>query len=85
MAERLNSTYIELEDLSAELEKAQMEIEFDPIRQNFVEERLNTIYSLEQKHKVSTIAELLQSTTIAKATQRDREYRRNAQRESKGS
>ena len=37
-----------------------MEIEFDPIRQNFVEERLNTIYSLEQKHKVSTIAELLQ-------------------------
>lgn len=60
LAERLNSTYIELEDLSAELEKAQMEIEFDPIRQNFVEERLNTIYSLEQKHKVSTIAELLQ-------------------------
>lgn len=60
MAERLNSTYIELEDLSSELEKVQMEIEFDPIRQNFVEERLNTIYSLEQKHKVSTIAELLQ-------------------------
>ena len=60
LAERLNSTYIELEDLSAELERTQMEIEFDPIRQNFVEERLNTIYSLEQKHKVSTIAELLQ-------------------------
>lgn len=60
MAERLNSAYIELEDLSSELEKVQMEIEFDPIRQNFVEERLNTIYSLEQKHKVSTIAELLQ-------------------------
>ena len=60
MAERLNSAYIELEDLSSELEKVQMEIEFDPIRQNFVEERLNTIYSLEQKHKVSTIAELSQ-------------------------
>lgn len=66
LAERLESTRIELDDVSAELETLGEEIHFDPERQATVEERLDTIYVLEKKHKVNTIEALLQTReTIA--------------------
>ncbi len=34
--------------------------DFNPERKQFVEDRLNTIYTLQQKHHVATIAELLE-------------------------
>ena len=59
LAERIESARIELEDVSEELERNAENIEFDPARYQFVEERLNTIYELEKKHQVDTIADLL--------------------------
>lgn len=57
--ERMRSDYIDLDDLSSELNNQKENIEFDPDRLQWVNDRLNTIYSLEQKHRVSTISELL--------------------------
>ncbi|MBB3703011.1 DNA repair protein RecN [Alloprevotella rava] len=59
LAERIDSVQIELEDIADELEHQLESVEFDPERQAFVDDRLNTIYSLEKKHNVETIAELL--------------------------
>ena len=59
LAERIDSVRIELEDIADELEHQLESVEFDPERQAFVDDRLNTIYSLEKKHNVETIAELL--------------------------
>ena len=58
-AERLDSTYIELKDLSHEIASAGEEVEFNPTRLDFVNERLNTIYTLQQKHRVDTVEELI--------------------------
>ena len=56
---RLDSCYIELKDLSHEIAGAQEEVEFNPTRLDYVNERLNLIYSLQQKHHVQTIEELM--------------------------
>ncbi|WP_418697317.1 DNA repair protein RecN [Bacteroides sp.] len=58
-AERLESTYIELKDISQEISDKEEEVEFNPERLEEVNERLNLIYTLQQKHRVSTIDELL--------------------------
>ena len=57
--ERLNSCYIELKDLSHEIANASEEVEFNPTRLDYVNERLNLIYTLQQKHRVSTVEELI--------------------------
>ena len=59
LAERLESTYIELKDISQEISGKEEEVEFNPTRLDEVNERLNLIYTLQQKHRVSTIDELL--------------------------
>lgn len=59
LLERLNSSLIEIRDISAELEMMASGIEIDPNRLDRVNERLDLIYSLEQKHKVSTLEELI--------------------------
>lgn len=56
---RLDSCYIELKDLSQEVSNAAEDVEFNPARLDFVNERLNLIYSLQQKHRVSTVDELI--------------------------
>ena len=60
--ERLNSCYIELKDLSHEIARAGEEVEFNPTRLDYVNERLNLIYTLQQKHRVSTVEELMAIT-----------------------
>ena len=57
--ERLNSCYIELKDLAHEIANASEEVEFNPTRLDYVNERLNLIYTLQQKHRVSTVKELI--------------------------
>ena len=57
--ERLNSCYIELKDLAHEIANASEEVEFNPTRLDYVNERLNLIYTLQQKHRVSTVEELI--------------------------
>ena len=60
--ERLDSCYIELKDLSHEIAHASEEVDFNPTRLDYVNERLNLIYSLQQKHRVDTIDQLLEIT-----------------------
>ena len=59
LAERLDSVYIELKDIAREIEGREETIEFNPERLNAVNERLNLLYALEQKHRVGTVDELL--------------------------
>ena len=59
MEERLRSAYIDLNDLAADAEAQQEDIEFNAERMEYVNERLNLLYSLEQKHRVSTLDELI--------------------------
>lgn len=62
LAERLESSYIELKDISQEISGKEEEIEFNPVRLEEVNDRLNLIYTLQQKHRVSTVDELLALT-----------------------
>ena len=58
-AERLRSAYIDLNDLASEADSQKEDIEFNPGRLEWVNDRLNLIYTLEQKHRVSSVDELL--------------------------
>lgn len=58
--ERLRSCYIELKDIAHDLSIAEAETEFNPERLDYVNERLNLIYNLQQKHRVTTIEALLE-------------------------
>lgn len=60
-SERLASAYLELQDLERELTAQYERVEGNPQRLAFVTDRLGTIYSLQQKHRVATVAELLES------------------------
>jgi DNA repair protein RecN (Recombination protein N) len=59
LAERLNSALIELQDIAAETEQLEEEIVYDPNRIQLVNERLDAIYRLQQKHGVRTVTELI--------------------------
>jgi DNA repair protein RecN (Recombination protein N) len=56
---RLNSSLIDLKDLSEEINSLQNDTEFDPQRADFIAQRLDLIYSLQQKHQVNDIPALL--------------------------
>ena len=59
MYKRLDNCFIELKDLSQEVSGSMENVEFDPQKLSETNARLDTIYTLEQKYHVSTIAELL--------------------------
>jgi len=56
---RTESSLIELDDLAIEIDKLASSIESDPKRLLFVNDRLDTIYSLVQKHRVSNLNDLI--------------------------
>lgn len=56
---RVESSLIELDDLSSEIDKLSSKIEADPQRLAQVTRRLDTIFSLLQKHRVKNLEELL--------------------------
>ena len=58
--ERLESCYIEIKDISHDMDDAQESVEFNPSRLEFVNSRLNMIYSMMQKHHVKTDTELIE-------------------------
>ena len=62
LAERLESTYIELKDVSQEVSSQEEDVEFNPERLEEVNDRLNLIYTLQPKHRVTTVEELLALT-----------------------
>jgi DNA repair protein RecN (Recombination protein N) len=56
---RLDSSHIELKDLASEIESLGVGIEYNPDRIQEISERLDLIYSLQQKHRVDSIADLI--------------------------
>lgn len=56
---RLESDYIDLKDIATTVDRSQENLNIDPERLAWVENRLDTYYSLQQKHRVSNAAELL--------------------------
>ncbi|PRY11591.1 DNA replication and repair protein RecN [Pontibacter ummariensis] len=56
---RTESCMIELGDIAGELEDAERKTEADPQRTLEVQERLNMIYTLQRKHQVQSVEELL--------------------------
>ncbi len=56
---RLESIYLELKDIAEEAESVSEKIEHDPARTEKINERLDLLYSLQQKHHVSGIDELV--------------------------
>lgn len=56
---RVSSTYIELKDISNELDSLEQDIVYDPKRIEEITARLDTIYRLQQKHQVKTVEELI--------------------------
>ena len=59
LAERLDSCYIELKDIASELEGQAEDVEYNPQRLEQVNERLNLIYTLQKKHNVERVEDLL--------------------------
>lgn len=57
--ERVSSTLIEFEDISIELSGQAEKLVNDPEKLDLVNQKLQTIYSLQKKHQVESIAELL--------------------------
>lgn len=58
-AERLESCFVELKDISQEIASKVDDVEYDPQRFNLITQRLDTIYTLQQKFHVQTVDELL--------------------------
>lgn len=59
LAERLDGCFVELKDISQEIASKVDDVEYDPQRFNLITQRLDTIYTLQQKFHVQTIDELL--------------------------
>ncbi len=59
LALRVESAYIDLKDVREEASRYFEEVEFDPARQQLLEDRLSTIYDLQKKHSVTTVEELI--------------------------
>ena len=58
-ADRINSSFVELKDIASELSAIIESTEFSEERKHFIDDRLNLIYSLQQKHRVSSVTHLL--------------------------
>ena len=59
ISQRIETSYIDLKDLSSEVARLAEDIEFNPERLAFIQSRLDLFYSLQRKHHVSSNAELL--------------------------
>lgn len=60
LKERIENTFIELKDISSELENIISKVEINPERLSNILEKLDSIYSLEHKHKVNSVKELIE-------------------------
>ena len=59
LADRLDSTYIEVKDIASEADALTDGIEYRPDELAAINERLDIIYSLQRKHHVATVEELM--------------------------
>jgi len=58
--ERLETTLIELKDISAEINIFEERVEFNSARLEWVETRLSELFTLQKKYKVLSVAELIE-------------------------
>ena len=58
-AERIRTARLDLEDLYADIDHLKEDVDFDPERMTYVNDRLNIIYSLQRKHRVESVEALL--------------------------
>lgn len=59
LAERIESAYIEIKDISNEISDSLDNVDFDPAEQERVNDRLNTFYSLQRKHHCDDLQSLI--------------------------
>lgn len=60
LSDRIASSYIEIKDVAREIGYIAEDVDFDPSRLEFINDRLDTIYSLQQKFHVDSIAKLIE-------------------------
>lgn len=60
LSERLESAYIEIKDIASDINSALDDVEFDPNRLEYINDRLDTFYSLEKKYSKNTVEELIE-------------------------
>ena len=58
--ERLQSTYIELKDILAEVKSFEERVEFNPARLEWIENRLSELFTLLKKYKLVHVSELIE-------------------------
>ncbi len=59
LADRLQSLYIDLKDIAQEVSWIVEKVELDPAKVNYLNERLDLIYTLQQKHHVDSVEQLI--------------------------
>lgn len=59
LAERIESAYIEIKDISNEISYSLDNVDFDPAEQERINDRLNTFYSLQRKHHCDDLQSLI--------------------------
>ncbi|MFY8111089.1 MAG: DNA repair protein RecN [Flavobacterium sp.] len=59
LLERINSVIIEFDDISLELNQQAEQLLIDPEKLEYTNQKLQLIYTLQKKHQVKTVAELL--------------------------
>lgn len=57
---RLNALHVEAKDICYEIEHLAGQIVPDPARQEIIQDRLDVIYKLEQKHRVKSVVQLIE-------------------------
>ena len=60
LVERLDSSYIELKDISGDISSELERIDFDPTELDSINSRLDKLYDLEKKYHVETVRELIE-------------------------
>ena len=59
LSQRLESLYLDLKDISQDAASIAEKVEYDPTRISYINERLDLVYSLQQKHHVKSVEELI--------------------------
>ena len=59
LTERLDSARIEIQDVADTLDQFNNKFSADPNELDYIEQRLNNIYALQQRHKVNSVEELI--------------------------
>ncbi|MCL1932311.1 MAG: DNA repair protein RecN [Candidatus Azobacteroides sp.] len=60
MVERIETAYLDLKDLATDIHARQENLEFNPERLQEINDRLNILYSLQQKHRLDSVEDLIE-------------------------